>query len=111
MTRSADYIQLYRGDTETLAESLEIIQKTASGIVQAIHEVELAPAEMAPPMLPVAASAQIGCHHTLYHTDAHGNLQGSWTALDEGDAVRIECSRCGKFYGNQPKEDTPCIPS
>jgi antirestriction protein ArdC len=38
-TRSADYIQLYRGDTETLAESLELIQKTAADIVQAIEDV------------------------------------------------------------------------
>jgi hypothetical protein len=30
-TRSADYIQLYRGTTETLAESLEYIQKTVTG--------------------------------------------------------------------------------
>ena len=29
-TRSADYIQLYRGDSDTLAESLTFIQKTAA---------------------------------------------------------------------------------
>ena len=32
-TRSADYIQLYRGDTDTLAESLAFIQKTAAHIL------------------------------------------------------------------------------
>lgn len=33
---SSDYIQLYRGDKETLAQSLERIQKTASAILEAI---------------------------------------------------------------------------
>jgi hypothetical protein len=36
-TRSADYIQLYRGTTETLAESLEYIQKTATHILASIE--------------------------------------------------------------------------
>ena len=39
-TRSSDYIQLYRGTTETLAESLEYIQKTAAAIIEAISAVE-----------------------------------------------------------------------
>lgn len=41
VTRSADYIQLYRGDTDTLAQSLEFIQETAAGIVEAIRKVDL----------------------------------------------------------------------
>ena len=36
-TRSADYIQLYRGTTETLAESLDYIQKTATHILALIE--------------------------------------------------------------------------
>ncbi len=32
-TRSADYIQLYRGTTDTLAESLDFIQKTAAQVI------------------------------------------------------------------------------
>ncbi|MCI0457455.1 MAG: ImmA/IrrE family metallo-endopeptidase [Gemmataceae bacterium] len=32
-TACADYIQLYRGNSETLAASLQIIQQTASGII------------------------------------------------------------------------------
>jgi antirestriction protein ArdC len=39
-TRSADYIQLYRGSTETLAESLELIQKTAATIIDAVRSGE-----------------------------------------------------------------------
>jgi antirestriction protein ArdC len=35
-TRSSDYIQLYRGDETTLAESLERIQKTATRIIRLI---------------------------------------------------------------------------
>jgi len=35
-TRSSDYIQLYRGDTETLAASLQAIQQTAATILRAI---------------------------------------------------------------------------
>jgi antirestriction protein ArdC len=33
-TRSSDYIQLHRGDSETLSESLDVIQKTAAYIVE-----------------------------------------------------------------------------
>ena len=33
---SADYIQLYRGDKQTLTESLEFIQRTAADILRAI---------------------------------------------------------------------------
>ena len=40
-TRSSDYIQLYRGNTDTLAESLDFIQKTAARIVEAINAVGL----------------------------------------------------------------------
>jgi len=37
-TRSSDYIQLYRGDATTLAESLERIQKAATRIIQSLDE-------------------------------------------------------------------------
>ena len=36
-TSSSDYIQLYRGDTDTLKESLEAVQKTAAAIISALH--------------------------------------------------------------------------
>lgn len=38
-TRSSDYIQLYRGCAETLAESLDLIQKTTAGMIEAINAV------------------------------------------------------------------------
>jgi antirestriction protein ArdC len=44
-TRSADYIQLYQGDEQTLLQSLDHIQKTAAEIIDALQEedVELEP--------------------------------------------------------------------
>ena len=39
-TRSADYIQLYRGTTETLAESLDFIKKCAVSIIDAIRQLQ-----------------------------------------------------------------------
>ena len=39
-TRSSDYIQLYRGDETTLAESLEVIQKTATRIIECLHNAQ-----------------------------------------------------------------------
>ena len=39
-TRSADYIQLYRGTTDTLAESLDFIQKCAVSIIDAIRQLQ-----------------------------------------------------------------------
>jgi hypothetical protein len=39
---SADYIQLYHGNAELLAESLEIVQRTASVILTAIQAEESA---------------------------------------------------------------------
>jgi len=35
-TATSDYIQLYAGNTETLAGSLDLIQKTAAEIIAAI---------------------------------------------------------------------------
>jgi hypothetical protein len=35
-TAASDYISLYQGDQATLAESLEVIQKTAAEILRAI---------------------------------------------------------------------------
>jgi hypothetical protein len=39
-TRSSDYIQLYRGNEATLAESLQRIQKTATRIIQSFDNTE-----------------------------------------------------------------------
>ena len=39
-TRSSDYIQLYRGDETTLADSLEVIQKTATRIIESLHDAQ-----------------------------------------------------------------------
>ncbi|MFO0915915.1 MAG: ArdC-like ssDNA-binding domain-containing protein [Pirellulales bacterium] len=36
-TRSSDYIQLYNGDKEGLVRSLDIIQKTATTIIESLH--------------------------------------------------------------------------
>lgn len=37
---ASDYIQLYNGDAETLQESMEFIQRTATQIIQALHDVD-----------------------------------------------------------------------
>jgi len=42
---SSDYIQMYAGNATLLAESLEVIQRTASTILRAIRPEETAPAE------------------------------------------------------------------
>jgi hypothetical protein len=39
-TSSADYIQLYHGNAELLAESLEVIQRTSAVILAAIRSEE-----------------------------------------------------------------------
>ena len=101
-TRSSDYIQLYRGDTETLAESLEFIQKTALYILEQIEEVDCDVPECARETASPAA-----CNHTLYCDDA----DSSWTTVEEENGTRIECSVCGRFYGNQPvAAGTPKLP-
>ena len=41
-THASDYIQLYRGDAETLQESLHFIQQTAAGIIESLHRADLA---------------------------------------------------------------------
>ncbi|MCA9280901.1 MAG: DUF1738 domain-containing protein [Phycisphaeraceae bacterium] len=51
---SADYIRLYRGDKETLAASLDRIQKTACSIIQAIQDPDSAKS----PSLPQATHSQ-----------------------------------------------------
>lgn len=40
-TAMSDYIQLYAGDTGTLAQSLDFIQKTAAEIIAAISHDEV----------------------------------------------------------------------
>ena len=37
-TRSADYIHMYQGDTETLGESLDAVQKTAATLIERLQE-------------------------------------------------------------------------
>lgn len=37
-THSADYIQMYQGTAETLAASLDRIQKTAIRIIESLHD-------------------------------------------------------------------------
>lgn len=37
---ASDYIQLYNGDAETLRESMEFIQRTATKIIEALHDVD-----------------------------------------------------------------------
>ncbi len=44
-TASSDYVQLYAGDRETLAESLEYVQQTAAEIIAAITPEEVRPDE------------------------------------------------------------------
>ena len=44
------------------------------------------------------ASSGCACQHTLYHSDALGNLLGSWQAVPVGNRMRIECRVCGKFF-------------
>ncbi|MCA9281063.1 MAG: DUF1738 domain-containing protein [Phycisphaeraceae bacterium] len=46
-TAASDYIHLYRGDTETLTESLERIQRTATEIIAALHGVAVEPSHTA----------------------------------------------------------------
>ena len=108
VTRSADYIQLYRGDTETLAESLELIQKTAAGIVQAIQEAESPSKEVSRRTAATEASAEAACQHTLDHTDVATHRQGLRNAVEVDEVVHVACASAGRPYGHQPKEDTSC---
>jgi antirestriction protein ArdC len=39
-THACDYIQLYRGDTDTLQESMHFIQRTAARIIEQLQEVD-----------------------------------------------------------------------
>jgi antirestriction protein ArdC len=45
-TRSADYIQLYRGTPETLAESLHFVQRTAAALIEELDAVERMSSQM-----------------------------------------------------------------
>ncbi len=45
---ASDYIQLYNGDAETLQESMEFIQQTATRIIEALHDVDSGAVESAP---------------------------------------------------------------
>ena len=45
---ASDYIQLYNGDTETLQESMEFIQQTATKIIEALHHVDANAVKMTP---------------------------------------------------------------
>jgi antirestriction protein ArdC len=45
---ASDYIQLYNGDAETLQESMEFIQRTATQIIEALHDVDADAGESSP---------------------------------------------------------------
>jgi antirestriction protein ArdC len=45
---ASDYIQLYNGDAETLQESMEFIQQTATQIIEALHALDADSVELAP---------------------------------------------------------------
>ncbi|MDC0937036.1 hypothetical protein OAS39_12180, partial [Pirellulales bacterium] len=69
-TRSADYIQLYRGDQETLSESLEFIQETAVSVIEAIKDEEAfdhgGPTKgCAPVSHPLSSQTKKGTSHEL----------------------------------------------
>ena len=51
---SADYIQLYHGNTALLTESLEVIQKTAALILSAIETEQVAAEQTEAPAAPAA---------------------------------------------------------
>ena len=63
-TRSSDYIQLHRGDTERLAESLDFIRKTAASVIDAINNTELPSDEPPRSTLPPEAPEDAACEHT-----------------------------------------------
>ena len=106
VTRSADYIQLYRGDTETLAESLELIQKTAASIVDAIRDVTLPEAA---PCQPMEAGPAGGGEHTSCDVGSRANLLGTEVAAEADNTVRVASASCGRSQRYQPKEDASCI--
>ena len=80
---AADYIGLYRGDADTLSESMGFIQKTATDLIEALNEADV-------------------CEHSLHAYDQAGRLQGTWSESRTGDRICVSCSQCGKFYGNRP---------
>ena len=57
---SADYIQLYRGNTDTLCESLYYIRKTAADLIEALHSVPTASKDTS-----LSSSAQASVHKTI----------------------------------------------
>ena len=80
---AADYIGLYRGDAETLCESMDFIQKTATDLIEALN-------------------AANECEHSLFPYDQAGHLQGTWSECEAGDRIRVSCSGCGKFHSYLP---------
>lgn len=79
--RSADYIQLYDGDSDTLKQSLRNIQSTAQWMIESINAVELE------------------CDHSLTLQDEAGRPTGTWTKDTSAKPAKFHCSVCHKFYG------------
>lgn len=109
--RSSDYISLYRGTTETLGESLKFIQKTAQQIIEGINALDL---EHNKQVEHVEQPATVSdCNHTTQCFDDSGELQGSWRTEDVDGGTRVDCKRCGKFYGylldDTTSEETPTL--
>ena len=101
VTRSADYIQLYRGSTETLAESLEFIQKTAALIIDAVQNATVSEVAVAQEATSESASQDRSGDSISQPGTAHG----SWTSAGTGELPRAERDA---GYGSQPEEAAPC---
>jgi antirestriction protein ArdC len=67
---AADYIDLYRGNTDTLSESMEFIQKTATDLIEALDAADV-------------------CEHSLSAYDQAGRLQGNWSESQAGNRIRV----------------------
>ena len=46
LSHSADYIQLYRGDSDTLRESMYFIRNTAADLIEALYRTAYRPPAM-----------------------------------------------------------------
>jgi hypothetical protein len=67
---AADYIDLYRGNADTLSESMEFIQKTATDLIEALNAADV-------------------CEHSLPAYDQAGRLQGNWSESQAGNRIRV----------------------
>jgi antirestriction protein ArdC len=101
--RSADYIQLYRGCTETLAESLEFIQKTASLFINVVRNAEPRKAGVAHGATREATDQG----HSVGSNGTPRTTHGDWTLVDADELSGVECAGAS---GNHSKEATRCAP-